>query len=67
MNIRAADSYDDFLDGIQQLTAETGVLEASVAQNGGHGGTCVGVYRRRSDHLAGSLPSSQSSKTVGQM
>jgi hypothetical protein len=41
MNTRAADSYDDFLDDIlQQLAPETGVLEASVAQDGGHG---VGV------------------------
>src|SRR5688572_11656822 len=38
MNTRAADPYDDFLDDIlQQLAPETGVLEASVAQDGGHG------------------------------
>ena len=39
MNARAADSYDGFLDHfLQQLGAETGVLEAeaSVAQDGGH-------------------------------
>ena len=35
MNIRAADSYDDFLDGIlQQLTAETGVLQAASVERG---------------------------------
>ena len=38
MNARAADSYDGFLDDfLQQLAAETGVLEASVAQDGGNG------------------------------
>ena len=37
MNTRAADSYDAFLDGIlQQLAAETGVLDASIAQDDGH-------------------------------
>ena len=38
MNARAADSYDNFLDGIlQQLATETGVPQTSVAEDGGHG------------------------------
>ena len=38
MNARAGNSYDGFLDDfLQQLAAETGVLEASVAQDDRHG------------------------------
>ena len=38
MNARAAESYDGFLDDfLQQLAAETGELEASVAQDDRHG------------------------------
>ena len=38
MNAWAADSYDGFLDDfLQQLAAETDMLEASIAQDDRHG------------------------------